>query len=94
MTLEEAMSTPYRPEPAVLALVNAQTGEATLCSGTFDNFCYPPAWSARGDVLAFGAPFDKKHLYFVHVDDGELHPVPFKGKLPMPLLDVALLPTV
>ncbi len=87
------MEEPYRPDPSVLALIDTATGAVRVCEGTFDNFCYPPAWSATGDLVAFGAPFEPKRLYTVRLGHEVLEAVPFKRNAPMPLLDSTLLPS-
>jgi hypothetical protein len=90
-TFVEAIERPYVPWPSVLALIDVATGEVTICDGTFDNFCYPPAWTADGGHLAFGAPFEPKRIYTVDIANPILNVVKFKRHVPMPLLDVAFL---
>jgi hypothetical protein len=92
-TLVEAFAKPYQAESAsALAIVNTQGGDVQLCSGRFDNFCYPPAWSATGSTIAFGAPFEHGCLYEVSLTDRVLRRIQFTTDPPMPLLDAELLP--
>lgn len=86
------LSGPDEPVPSVLALVDVTTGTARVCEGTFDNFCYPPAWSQSGGRVVIGAPFEPKRLYVVRPEHAVLQRVPFRRHVPMPLLDSALLP--
>ena len=83
----------YEPEPSVLALVRVRDATVQICDGTFDDFCYPPAWTADGTLIVIGAPFEPKHLYTVRPEERVLHRVQFKRHAPMPLLDADLLPT-
>ena len=87
------LSGTYEPEPSVLALVHAGDASIEVCDGTFDNFCYPPAWSADGKLIVIGAPFEPTGLYTVRPAERVLQRVQFKRRAPMPLLDTALLPT-
>lgn len=83
----------YEPEPSVLALVNVGDATVRICDGTFDDFCYPPVWSAGGKVIVIGAPFEPRRLYSARPEERVLQRVPFKRHVPMPLLDADLLPT-
>lgn len=82
-------------EPAfesVMALVDVESGATQICEGRFDNFCYPPAWNATGESLAFGPPFEERRLYEVNVSERVLHPLRLAKDAPMPMLDAELLP--
>jgi hypothetical protein len=83
----------YEPEPSVLALVHVGDAAVQICEGTFEEFCYPPAWSVSGNLIVIGAPFEPRHLYTVRPEERILHRVEFKRHAPMPLLDADLLPT-
>jgi hypothetical protein len=91
-SFDEVLTTPYEPTPSVLALVDTWTGDVRLCEGTFDNFCYLPAWAADGTRLAFSAPFERTRLYTVDLSTCVLAPIDFRRHTPAPLLDAALLP--
>jgi len=84
---------PYRPGPRVLALIDSVEGIVRVCDGTFENFCYPPAWSANGEIVTLGAPFEPKRLYKVRPEIGVLEVVLFKRHAPSPLIDSARLST-
>jgi hypothetical protein len=77
---------------SVMALVDVESNEVRICEGRFDNFCYPPAWSADGTSLAFGAPFESKRIYLTSISDLALRPVDLGKHAPMPMLDARLLP--
>lgn len=73
----------YQPQRAsVLALIEVDTGDV-ICDGRFDNFCYPPLWSAQGDRVVFGAPFEPRRLYGVDVERGTINPVAFRRDMPL-----------
>ena len=74
-----------------LALINSVTGAVRVCDGTFENFCYPPAWSVDASLIAFGAPFEPRRLYVVTPQRGVLEAQRFKRHAPMPLIDSARL---
>jgi len=83
---------PYEGEPWVLVLIDARSGDVRRCEGEFDNFCYPPAWSADSKFVAFGAPFQPTRLYLVDIAQASLEVVKFgRRHAPMPLLDTAFL---
>ena len=86
------LSGTYQPEPSVLALVHVRDASVQVCDGTFDNFCYPPAWLAGGKLIVIGAPFEPTRLYTVRRAERVLQRVQFKRHTPMPLLDADLLP--
>ncbi len=86
------LSGTYEPEPSVLALVHVRDASVQVCDGTFDNFCYPPAWLAGGKLIVIGAPFEPTRLYTVRPAERVLQRVQFKRHAPMPLLDADLLP--
>jgi hypothetical protein len=91
--MAETLRGPYEKESAsVLALVDLDTGDVRLCTGHFDQFCYPPAWSASADLIAFGAPFERRRLFVVEVSERCLRTIRFDEEPPMPLLDAQLLP--
>ena len=77
----------------MLALVHVRDASVQVCDGTFDNFCYPPAWLAGEKLIVIEAPFEPRHLYTVRPDERLLQRVQFKRHAPMPLLDADLLPT-
>ena len=83
----------YRKQScSVLALFDVATGSTQICSGRFDNFCYPPAWAAAGTTLVIGMPFEPKRLGVLDVKERLLTPLRFgRWSPPMPLLDEALL---
>lgn len=83
----------YEPRPTVLALVLVGDASVQVCDGTFDNFCYPPAWLEGGKVIVIGVPFEPRRLYAVGPEERVLHRVQFEKHVPMPLLDADLLPT-
>ena len=83
----------YKPEPSVLALVHVADATVRICEGTFDDFCYPPAWLAGGKLIVIGAPFEPSRLYTVRPEERVLRSVQLKRHAPMPLLDADLLPT-
>ncbi len=87
------LSGTYEPKPSVLALVHVGDGSVQVCDGTFDNFCYPPAWSADGRMVVIGVPCEPRRLYIVRPEERVLQRVQFKRHAPMPLLDADLLPT-
>jgi len=83
---------PYVGEPWVLMLIDARSGGMRRCEGEFDNFCYPPAWSADSKFVTFGAPFQPTRLYLVDIAEASLGAIKFgRRHAPMPLLDAALL---
>jgi len=84
---------PRRPDPRALALIDSVEGTVQVCDGTFESFCYPPVWSANGDLVALGAPFEPKRLYKVRPEIGVLEVVQFKRHAPIPLIDSARLPS-
>lgn len=83
----------YELEPSVLALVHVGDASVRICDGTFDDFCYPPAWLADGKLIVIGVPFEPRRLYTVRPEERVLHRLQFKRHAPMPLLDADLLPT-
>ena len=92
-SLSEALNAPREAEPWVLVLIDARSGDIRRCDGEFDNFCYPPAWSADSTYVTFGAPLQPTRLYLVDIARPSLEIVRFgRRHPPMPLLDAALLP--
>lgn len=85
-------SGPYEPTPSVLAVVDLEGASARVFEGTFDNFCYPPAWLRDGSLIVIGVPFEPRCLYAVRPEEAALQRIPFKRHVPMPLLDADLLP--
>ena len=92
--IADILSVPAPASPSLLFLIDIGSGQATACDGTFENFCYPPAWSASGQWIVFGAPFDPKTIFIAHRDGGPLQEVRFRRNAPMPMIDLRLLPGV
>ena len=87
-----SLQVPLPPLPWMMFIVEVDSGRLTACEGTFENTCYPPAWDATGDWIAFGTPFDPRNLYVVHRTGGALHEIRFQRHAPMPMVDRQLLP--